>query len=178
MSWRYKPYHQPGNPLEEPAEMQAGNNQHHGSEQDDGREVDAANSFGRADYPECKHQCRSDYGGGGTIDLRPWKTPNREDQVTGEEYSVSEQKVDFRTHGEGSDHAANSRAVEAEGIEISRARRSLRLITARTRLRTNVAMRVTEFVMSEVGNAPGPGFHRLKSSGCSVCGSGKPHATT
>jgi len=39
-------------------------------------------------------------------------------------------------------------------------------------------MHMTEFVTSEVGNALGRGLQRLKSSVCSICGSGKPHATT
>jgi hypothetical protein len=146
-------HHQPGNPLEEPGKMQAGNDQHHGGEQNDSCVINAADALGRTDHPKCKHQRCSDDRRCGAVDLRSGKTPNREDQVTGEEYCVSEQKVSFRTYGEGNDHTANSRAAAAEGIEISRIPRLLRLITPGTRWRTNVAMRMTEFVMSEVGNS-------------------------
>src|SRR5438874_7151942 len=107
MRRRYELHNQSGDPLEEARKMQAGNDQHHGSKQNDGCVINAANASTRRDHAKPEHQRGADDGCSWAINLRSRKTPNREHQVAGEKYRVDDQEVNARTNGEGNDHATN-----------------------------------------------------------------------
>ena len=72
------------NPLEESRQMQAGDNQHHGEQQDERREVDAVDGLLWAEHAEDKHEHRADDRHRGAVDLRARQTSDGEDQVAGQ----------------------------------------------------------------------------------------------
>lgn len=88
------------NPLEEPGDVQAGHDEHHGKQQDDGGEIDAAHALRGAENPETKHQRRADDGHSGPINLGSGEAAKRKSQITGDEDGPRDREGSVRAHAE------------------------------------------------------------------------------
>ena len=88
-----------GDVLEEPAQPQVGDDDHHREQQHDGREVDRLQRLVRPDNAERHHQHRADDGGARAVDLHPRDFPEGEDAVAADEDGVGGEDPGVREHG-------------------------------------------------------------------------------
>ena len=75
-------------PLEKAAEVQVGDDQRHGEQQHDGREINGPQRFRRSHDAECHHQHRADDGRTRPVDLQARELPQGEDEIAGKENRV------------------------------------------------------------------------------------------
>jgi hypothetical protein len=83
-----------------PVESQIGDDEHHGEQQDDGREVDGLQRLVRSDDSKRHHEDGADDGGPRTVDLHPRKLSECEDEIAASENGVGGQGACVREqHG-------------------------------------------------------------------------------
>jgi len=88
--------HQVANSLEEARQMQAGNNQHHGEEQDQGCEVDALQRLSWREHAEHEHERGADNRHRRPVDLGSRQMPEGEDKVACEKDEPCDDNVKVR----------------------------------------------------------------------------------